>query len=295
MSSKLKFKVLRVDDREKIVDTVGRFETYSDFNFTSLFTWGVNNSASFAYIGHTLVIRLRDYEDKSQYTYSLIGDDDIVNAAKVLAESLGVDKLQLVPEFVANELMAAGYAGTHDRDDDDYIYDIPELIAMEGPAYRKQRRALSNLRTKNSNIPVLVEVSHSDSDKKHHILELTKRWRDIRGRDYKNAANEYFAIRKAIEFSEVLAVKIWGLYMDDALVGFTITEQTGDVGVIHFEKADTGIPGIGTFLKHKTCERLFDSGCIKLNYEQDLGIPGLRQQKMSLNPSGFLKKYTVTL
>jgi hypothetical protein len=36
-------------------------------------------------------------------------------------------------------------------------------------------------------------------------------------------------------------------------------------------------------------------GAMCFNYEQDLGIEGIRAHKMMLKPNRFLKKYTVSL
>jgi hypothetical protein len=62
--------------------------------------------------------------------------------------------------------------------------------------------------------------------------------------------------------------------------------------VIHIEKANADIPGLyqvinQEFLKHEA------GGCIYVNREQDLGVDGLRQSKMSYNPLLFVKKFNI--
>lgn len=291
----IRFKRLTIADRESVLNVVGRFDAYSDFNFTSLFAWGVNSSTSVALIDDNLLIRLRDYEDKSKFRYSIIGDNNIVDVINKLSRATDLDYLEIVPEFVAQKLAARGFEIEHDRNNDDYVYSLSDLAALEGPEYRKHRRAISNMKSKNATVPILRKISHTNLEQKSEILELTKKWRTVRGLIYNETANEYFAVRKALKYSNDLDIDLWGCYMHEKLVGFVVTEKIGNVAVLHFEKADTNIRGLGTYLKQIVFQKLLEQGCSVLNYEQDLGVAGLRELKTSLSPSHYLKKYTVKI
>ncbi len=291
----MRFKTVTIDDREKIYSIINKFDNYSDFNFVSLISWGVNNTSAVGYLGNNLVIRLRSYTDKGEYTYSIIGDDHIEDNIKLLFHSININRLDLVPEFVAHQISSKNYIIEHDRDEDDYVYSISELINMDGSEYRKLRRSMSNFKSKNNFVPVFRKIDNLSVDTKENILSLTKKWRHIRNRTFNDASSEYFAIRRALNLYNELGIQIWGAFNQDVLIGYTVTEVLGENAMIHFEKADTDIPGLGSYLKHITCENLKKLGCVYLNYEQDLGIDGLREQKLSLNPTKFLKKYSVTV
>lgn len=60
-----------------------------------------------------------------------------------------------------------------------------------------------------------------------------------------------------------------------------------------FTKADINYRGSFQFIDQKRAEYFYNLGYKFLNLEQDLGIPGLQQAKLSWNPVGYLKKYTI--
>ena len=59
----------------------------------------------------------------------------------------------------------------------------------------------------------------------------------------------------------------------------------------HFGKIDEDCPGLFQYLECVTAQYLKKRGCKYMNYEQDLGLPGLRESKISWGPSFFLKNH----
>ena len=85
------------------------------------------------------------------------------------------------------------------------------------------------------------------------------------------------------------------MFVGDELAGFTINELLdSEFAVLHFEKAHAkNHVGIFQFLMLETAKYLHNLNIKYLNYEQDLGILGLRKHKQSYYPAYMLKKYTV--
>ncbi len=81
--------------------------------------------------------------------------------------------------------------------------------------------------------------------------------------------------------------------VDGKVAALTLGEKIlPDTMVIHIEKANSDIPGLyqvinQEFLIHEAAD------CRFVNREQDLGIEGLRNSKMSYNPVKFVRKYKV--
>ncbi len=292
------FKTLQIDDMPVVSQFVGQFPVYSDFNFVSMFTWGVNDTTQYSFLNGNLIIKLRDY-NTGEDSYSIIGITSVSNTVQQLIEQFGLPSIDRVPQITVDALRAERtenkFHVDEQRDEHDYVYGLKELVALEGPTYRKLRRSLSNFSTKNEISPELKKIAFDDEVAKTQILDLTKRWRKIRQRTYQDASAEYFAIRKTLRHFEKLPVDVWGLYDKNTLLGFVITEDIDSCTLLHFEKADTELSGLGTVLKHEVCSALSAAGQKTLNYEQDLGVPGLREAKMSLSPVDFMKKYNVSV
>ena len=58
----------------------------------------------------------------------------------------------------------------------------------------------------------------------------------------------------------------------------------------HFGKIDEDCPGLFQYLECVTAQYLKKRGCKYMNYEQDLGLPGLRESKISWGPAFFFEK-----
>jgi hypothetical protein len=85
------------------------------------------------------------------------------------------------------------------------------------------------------------------------------------------------------------------LYLDGVCVGFSVNEVLDDTYVLcHFQKAVLDFENVDVFLSNVVAKEAMHFGCHYINWEQDLGIPGLRELKQSYKPDLFLKKYTIT-
>ena len=66
-----------------------------------------------------------------------------------------------------------------------------------------------------------------------------------------------------------------------------------DTAVIHIEKVNTNIQGLGEFINWQFCKENF-SDVEYINREQDLGVEGLRKAKKSYLPERLINKYTIS-
>jgi uncharacterized protein len=288
-----RFKTVDIADRDIIEQQTSGYN-YSDFNFVSLFSWNVDDSALYSILNNNLLISLKDYNNK-KFIYSVLGENDIANTIKTINKHLQITTLELVPEVVAlDPYHKPGFIVTEDRDSFDYIYNLLKLVELDGPEYKSFRRSLSIFRSKNDFDISFERIDIDDTQAMHQIMKLTHLWREIKGKDLEETSYESSAIKRAIQHARMLPIIIFGAFISNRLVGFTINEIKGPMAILHFEKSDTRIPGLGSYVKHQTFLALKAMGARELNYEQDLGISGLRTIKERLNPQYFLKKYKVS-
>ena len=99
-----------------------------------------------------------------------------------------------------------------------------------------------------------------------------------------------------------LLVAIGGLTMGYAALTQTLNISTSatvqsqaTTWDIHFEKADHTIKGAPQALTAELAKRLLARGGRLMNREQDMGEPGLRQAKRSLDPCGFVRRVFLKL
>jgi hypothetical protein len=86
------------------------------------------------------------------------------------------------------------------------------------------------------------------------------------------------------------------IVVDGETKAFSINEKlSGDTAICHFEKAlKTHHASLNTFLVKEVAVKLCELGCRWINWEQDLGLDGLRRSKLSYQPAHYLKKFTIT-
>ncbi len=288
-----RFATLTSDHKEDIDLFNRNFEPYSDFNFTSLFSWQGNQKTEISNLNNNLIIRMPDYTTNA-VIYSVLGKNHIDSTFETLLNL--TDELKLVPGITISNLKDRGrFHITEDRDNFDYIYSTESLVSLTGADYKKIRNKLSDFRRDHQTSIVTTSVTRNVSQEyMSTLLTLNNHWA-VQSKDIDATTSEAKAIEKLLQNADFLDIFIVELLIDNEVKGFSINEiLSKGYGICHFEKTlKSHHANINHFLVHEVATLLKELGIHTVNWEQDLGIEGLRRAKLSYKPSSFLRKYCV--
>ena len=283
--------------RAQAMALIEAFEPYSDFNFTSLWSWDVDGRVGLCRLNDNLVARFVDYRD-GRPLYSFLGTsrvDETIDAllhasSEEVSEEVHEAALRWVPEVAVACAREGRLRLTPDPDQRDYIFALDRLCTFRGRDLAAKRNFVHRFqRTYTSRVEVLDWRCEGT---RAQMAALFDTW----AAEKKDADRERRALERLLaaaeHFPSLLGV---GVFIEDRLCAASVVEPLAHgYAIVHFEKADTQhFVGIGPYLVQRTAQVLFDHGCRWLNYEQDLGIEGLRRSKSSYAPARFLSKYTV--
>jgi uncharacterized protein len=120
-------------------------------------------------------------------------------------------------------------------------------------------------------------------------------WQKSRSKSDDDVRQEFVALRRDLQHAKQLGIQSYGTYLDGKLVAFNIFEITHDrLAMVHFDKANVNFEGVFEHLKQNFAKHLASLEIKHINYQQDVGIEGLKKAKNSWQPIGFLKKYTIS-
>lgn len=292
------FKKLELEDKIYINKEIEKFPPYSDFNFISLWSYNINNNIEASTLHNNLVVKFSDYVS-SELFYSFIGLNKLLETTSKLlrhAESERIlPQLKLIPEIIVNNnsILFDKFHIEEDRDNFDYIFHVNDIRTLNGPAYKNKRNKVKRfLKSYNNNVKII------DLHKKiiqKNILDTFLCWEKQKGILKKDTVHEFTAINRLLKNSNKFDLIPLGVYENNKMIGFTITEKIHhDHGIFHFAKADPQYKGIFEFMYMSTAQELYKKGCIYINREQDLGLLSLRESKLSWNPIKHLKKYIIS-
>lgn len=178
------------------------------------------------------------------------------------------------------------------RDLSEYIYDAEGLRGLKGKKYTKKRNHLNYLLSEyKDRIEYRKLESKEEFDDCKRLLGL---WNEGR-KDDSDVVNETIAINKIFNNYEDLKeeIKIGGVYIDNNLEAFTIgSKLNNDMALIHIEKANIEIRGLYQYINKEFLLNEFPDVSF-VNREDDMGLEGLREAKMSYHPIGFIHKYLI--
>jgi hypothetical protein len=293
-------KLLEISDKLHIETFVANFHPYSDYNFTSLYSWDTNNTIEIAQLYDNLVVKFSDYITGEAF-YSFLGINSVNKTAEALLEQSQIEglpaTLQLIPEEIASQLDSKYLHVAEDRDQFDYIVPIEEQTNLSGSKNHPKKRRIKKLLASGMEINDVMLGKIGGQEVKQDISRVFDRWVKVkaeRGQDVRESVNESKAIHRLLD-AKTLEAELFTITINGKMEAFFIGEALGDEYFIgHFEKADPKIEGLYQYLKHTVALNLYARGIKYMNIEQDLGIPGLREAKMSGHNVHFLKKYTVS-
>ncbi|PKL14339.1 MAG: hypothetical protein CVV52_02190 [Spirochaetae bacterium HGW-Spirochaetae-8] len=171
-----------------------------------------------------------------------------------------------------------------DRDNADYLYERKSLVDLVGQSlHKKLAHVLHFVEDHPDRVLIPAELANP-----HDMVQVLDGW--AKGRD---VIEDYNATLLAIEQLRNLNLKGAVLYAGNTPVAFTLGEYDGCTRfIIHIEKAIPDVRGVYQYINRAFAASLPDS--VKtVNREQDLGIPGLRQAKLTYKPASFGMKYRI--
>ena len=177
------------------------------------------------------------------------------------------------------------------RDQYDYIYRRTDLATLHGRHLDAKRNHIHRFRAEHPDFEYRPLTTESFDE----CRRLTEIWQEEKSQNDNENENRNETINAELRvidtiFSNWDALGMIGgsIFVDGRMVAFTygsaVTIDTFDVCV---EKADRHVEGAFAIINQQFAEHLPDQ-YVYLNREEDMGIPGLRQAKLSYHPEILL-------
>jgi hypothetical protein len=288
------FSQLNIEHQKQIRDISSSTDIYADFNFINLFCWSDGGKAKVSILNGNLVIKLPDYISDSTIV-SLIGDNKIDESIRELLKI--TKKLDLVPQSVIDNLENKDDLDIEeDFGGHDYVYKIEDIVNLHGGKYKNKRQKLQSVKTAfPSGFDVMTKIS-IDNREKEEMRFVFISWIENHRKHSVLDDAEFRAFNLLLDNLSHFNLAFTFIKEGNKLVAFSVNEIINkDYALCHFEKIVRIHPQMGVLIVNEAAKYLLSAGCVYMNWEQDLGIAGLRNSKASYHPAKLFKKYIVSL
>jgi len=286
----LTFRPPRLEEQQAYLDCLLRCpQRASDYSFVNVFGWAEEYGLEWTFAQNCVWIRQTCPE---LLYWAPVGDWHGIDWRKCALLEQGATMIR-VPEDLAQLLLERLEGEVRlepARAHWDYVYSVPELISLEGRRFQRKQELLQEFKDSYD-----WTYKPIDMDCVEETLEMQQDWCDWHEcEDSDPLLKENAAIARVMQYWDNMdRLKGGALHVDGHMVAYTVGEELDPQSlVIHFEKGKPEFKGV-----YQAINQMFlaDQGrdYAWVNREQDLDDPGLRKAKLSYNPSGFLKKYTV--
>jgi len=171
-----------------------------------------------------------------------------------------------------------------------YTYRAGDLALLAGKFYAKKRNLIAQ-----AHKLYQWSVHALTADNSGECLEVLGRLDAAPDQPDAARENEATAVRTALRHFAGLRQQGILIRAEEKAVAFSIFEPLNhDTAVIHFEKADRHYKGLYQIIHQETARAITAAGFSLVNREEDMGIAGLRQAKLSYGPSEIIPSYTLT-
>ncbi|MDO8281193.1 MAG: phosphatidylglycerol lysyltransferase domain-containing protein [Thermodesulfovibrionia bacterium] len=285
------FKDIDLSMKDDITRFLSRYPIEaSEYTFTNLFAFKGTYDFKVSILNDSLIIL------KNRHPISLfcpVSDTPDLQRLFGYMKGQGAEPcFERVPEsFVKKHLEGdERYICLEERDQFDYLHDVQELIDLKGRRFHDKKNRVNRFRSEYK-----YEYQTLTAELVDECIEFEDYWCEVRECEkYYGLDRERCAIFAMLRNFKYLNLKGGVIRIDNRIAALTIAEQfLSDTIVIHVEKANPDIQGLYQVINQEFL--MHEAGDVKfVNREQDLGIKGLRDAKMSYHPVKFIKKYRVT-
>ena len=257
-----------------------------NYTFANLVGWQFWYYTEVCVLENAVVLR---YTFDGQRAYMVCTADDIsleliealVNDSEGKLTLIGLEDKQTEQLSTLNSQLSISIEPV--RDQYDYIYRRTDLATLHGRHLNAKRNHIHRFRAEHPDFeyrPLTPQLFNE-------CRRLTAIWQEEKN-ESETIAAEHQVMETVFNHWDTLGMIGGSIFVDSRMVAFTygsaVTTDTLDVCV---EKADRHGEGAFAIINQQFAEHLPEQ-YIYLNREEDMGIPGLRQAKLSYHPEILL-------
>ncbi len=287
------FKQVTIDDK-RIFDQ--QYEKYppvhSDFVFTTIVSWQEYVKFYYLFLKDNLLIMTK-FQDDIRFRPP-IGkyDKDIFKQLFELAKKEGSYRPVCIIDSATKNWLSINFPKLEfvpHRDYFDYVYLASNLAELPGSEYAKIRNRLNKFKRNYS-----YDIEKISSENMDEVKKFLKRWCLWKDCDSDPLLeNEKKAILYSIAHFFELELSGVVIRIDDQIEAISVFEQMNlDTAVVHYEKGSPDFDGIYKAINTEVA-KILQNDFKFINREQDMGLPGLRQAKMSYRPHHMIEVFHV--
>lgn len=286
------FTPVHVNDKKLIQSYSDKFQPMScEYSFANIYCWQEPYNNLWSIYKKRLVI----YDSVHQCSFLPLGEEMTPKELALFSlemkkKGMGAD-IGIVPSSYLEKYpeIEKSYRVIDERDSAEYIFSVKALCDLKGTKLHKKKNLIAQFHKKYPDFS--VKMISGDLKKKAKMLadEIFNGHEKF----LPGIESENIALMKALDDFEKIGLEGLVLMVKDDLVAFSIfSPLTRDTYDIHFEKYCHKFKGAAQVINHETAKHLRKK-CQYLNREQDLGIKGLRQAKMSYDPETLFKVHSL--
>ena len=290
------FKRIELADRAQL-ETLLPYTPYSDFVFTNLWCWNINNKRKISLLYGNLVVLMTDYITNRPHL-SFYGHRKPVRTARTLLQYAQEHDIELclkyVPHTTARHIRSSSLVTHADEENFDYIFSTQQIASSAGGDLKRKRKYANQFARLYQNAHFKTHPI-TDARVQRHLRSTFATW-NLQKHPGDTTALRYeeMAFKRLLKTASEHDVIASCVYDGDTMIGFSLDELLGKgYAISHFLKADTHYTGVYEYLNQNTAKFLMQKGIQYWNWEQDLNIEGLRKLKLSYRPINYLKKYKI--
>lgn len=286
----LDFQRFHLKDRQLLETFAEKFSPQScEYNFANLFAWQDVYDVSWTLYQDRVLI----YDGLNNTAFMPLGTDfhpqDLVTLSLNLIRSgLHPDLSLATRPYIERYPDLEKYYRIEEKPEAaEYIYDVNRLVELSGAKLHKKKNLIAQFKKNNPDYEV-----HQMSEKyRSEAFEFVRVLLNRRAPHPKTLDQEFEAIHTSFQYFDALNLEGQVVTIKGRIVAFAVFSRISDtVFDIQFEKADPAFKGAAQLINHETAKYLKDR-CRYINREQDLGIQGLRQAKLSYDPVEVMASY----
>lgn len=291
----LKFKEIELNDADMYMKHwKATIQRSSDYCFPIMWGWAPPCGIQVALDNDLFWVR----ETKPKlYNLVPVGNWQRDDWKKLLREHYGQhSEFWLVPEAMLKiwqEQFPEALTIEECRDNWEYLYDVHALVELKGRKYMKKRNHLNQFRRDYEYIYKPITAENIEA-----VRDFQKRWFAASEGYMEGIEQEHNCILRILDsWGKVPHLRGGVIEISGNIIAYTIGELSGNVVLVHFEKAlDEYGAGYQIINQEFLKQLLEERPTLEIvNREEDMGDPGIRHAKLSYHPNGFVKKYKVTV